>query len=67
MRVDGVAGSGMARGAQHSGFKEGNVAVGSETVSHTCERCLHGRRHHQLGSGKMAVRKGLVMGSREDR
>jgi hypothetical protein len=62
MWVDGIASSRMARGAQRSGLGEDDVVAGSGTALHTWGRHLRGRRHRRLGSGKMAVHKGLDRG-----
>jgi hypothetical protein len=56
--VDNVVGSRTALGAQHRGLREDNIVVGSRTVSQAWGQCLRGRRHHWLGSGKIAARKG---------
>jgi hypothetical protein len=60
--VVGIVGSGMARGAQRCRLKEDDVVAGSGMASWTWGRGLCGRWHHRLGSGKMAVRKGLDCG-----
>jgi hypothetical protein len=56
--VDDVTGLGMASGAHRRGLGEDNVVASSGTASRAWGRCLQGRRHHRLGLGKMAARKG---------
>jgi hypothetical protein len=62
--VDDVMGSGMAWGAQCHGLREDDGVAGSGTTSQAWGWSLHGRRHHQRGSGMMAARKGARPWSR---
>jgi hypothetical protein len=57
-QVDGIVGSGMVWGAQHHRLGEDDVVAGSGIASQAWGWCLCGRRHHQVGLGKMAARKG---------
>jgi hypothetical protein len=63
-RVDGIASSVTAPGAQRHRLREDNVVVGLRTASRAWGRCLCGRRHHWLRSGKMAAHKGARLWSR---
>jgi hypothetical protein len=53
--VNGVVGSGMARGAQHHMLRDDDSVVGSRTASRAWGRRMCGRWHHRLGSGKMVM------------
>jgi hypothetical protein len=56
--VDYVAGLGTAPGGQRHGLGEDNIVAGSRTTLRAWGWLLRGRRRHQLGSVKMAARKG---------
>jgi hypothetical protein len=60
--VDSIMGSGMAQGAHHHGLMVDDNVAGSGIVSRAWGRRLRDRRHHRLGSGMMAVHKGLDHG-----
>jgi hypothetical protein len=58
--VDDVAGSGTTRGEQHHGLGEDDSVVCLGTALRAWGRRLRGRWRHQLGSGKMEARKGVL-------
>jgi hypothetical protein len=60
--VIGVTSLGTAWGAQHRGLGEDDIVVGLGTASQAWGQVLHCQWRHRLGSGKMAVRKGLDRG-----
>jgi hypothetical protein len=60
--VDGIMGSGMMLSPQHRRLGENDVVAGSRTASRAWGQRLCGRRHHRLGSRKMATCKGVDRG-----